>query len=294
MPYGFPSGEKLLELVRYTALGFLEDLLGLEEQDPLFDKFMNAVTGTLARSLDAMLETREDLVAPGKRVMAKNLLECEVRALRANRPPKHGWYGELWDAFDLRSLDTFRATPLTIVTYNYDRTLEYRLHRSLQERFGGSDEDCAKALDCIGPIHVHGQLGLLPGFSSDPGKVVEFGGSSGEIQDSDVVRAAEAIQIVHEANPLGETFARAQSAIAAAEKVVFLGFGYARQNVARLRLKNCMQRSAALYLCMKGYTPEQQEYLILPQFAPWQQSIAVGGENEDIVQFLRRFPQVLL
>jgi len=93
----------------------------------------------------------------------------------------HGaWYRTLWDAFDLRSLDSFRRTPLTIITYNYDRSIEYALVRALQERFGGTFENCAAALDSIGPIHLHGQLGFLPGFTARAEDIAQYGSAPSE------------------------------------------------------------------------------------------------------------------
>jgi len=246
-----------------------------------------------------MLELRGRLVAPGKALMARMLLVCEQNMLRppddreVTRYPDAMWYENLWDAFDLRSLDSFSATPLTVVTFNYDRSLEYHLVRALRVRFEASDKECAEALDSIGPIHLHGQLGFLPGFSEDAGKVVGFGGLPGGITAVDCIRAAQAIKILHEANPSDDAFARAQSAIAAAERVIFLGFGYARKNVERLRLDACMRLTTKLYLCVTGYTEQQLRTHILPALNRWP-TAGAGTKNEDIVQFFHRFPEALL
>jgi hypothetical protein len=265
---------------------------GLDPNSQLCRDLQAAIRGTLYQSLDAMLEWRDDLTVPGKMLIATLLLQWENKVLHAPTYSDESWYELIWDACDLGSLDSFRATPLTIISYNYDRYFEYRLIESLRERFRRSEQDCAQALDCIGPIHLHGQLGFLPGFGESVLRTVAFGSSPAEFA-TDCLRAATSIQIVHEANPLGDAFARAQSAIAAAERVIFLGFGYAKTNVERLRLPDCMKPTTKLYLCVKGYTLEELNTHILPRLNKW----PIGGMGrgaEDIVQFFRRFPEALL
>jgi hypothetical protein len=195
----------------------------------------------------------------------------------------------------LTSLEGFRATPLTIVTYNYDRSVEYALARALQVRWPGlAPADYAHALDCIGPIHLHGQLGRLPGFPGENGSEVPFGGDPDRLTDANHIVAASGIQIVHESNPQAEPFIRARDAISAAERVIFLGFGYAATNVTRLALQTYIRRTADVYLCVKGFTPQQQVANVRCHFGPGIPHLEVGTEDEDIVQFFRRFPEAIL
>jgi hypothetical protein len=90
------------------------------------------------------------------------------------------------------------------------------------------------------------------------------------------------------------TVARAHSALSDAERVIFLGFGYGRQNVERLQLQNHVKKQAGMYLCVTGFTPEQQVALVRPYFNPWGRDLRTGKETDDIVQFLRRYPEAFL
>jgi hypothetical protein len=241
-----------------------------------------------------MLEVREDLIDVGKSYIARSLLEYEGRARTSTDEGKGAWYRTLWSIFAKNSIDEFRSTPLTIITFNYDRSIEHALVSSLKSRFkGATDEDCARALDAVGPIHLHGRLGGFPGFGAGDSNV-SYGGDNDGITDDEVIKASNEIQIIHEANPQGEAFVKARDAIAKANRVIFLGFSYARQNVERLRLTDCMHPSTDVYLCATGFTQQQQSHLLRPMFAQWNSTVRFGQDNEDIVEFFRHYPDALL
>jgi len=293
MPYGFPSGEGLLrEARKYTG----QQLADQVRPSPVVSApaLERALKGTLARSIDAMLESRPDVVDAGKAFMARWLLNCE-RNFRDNHGGFGGsWYETLWAACDRRSLEQFRATSLTVLTYNYDRSFEFAFARSLEETFRASERDCASALDCIGPIHLHGQLGILPSFTDSPDLVVPFGGDAEQLTDDNCLAATRAIRIVHEPTPQDDAFMRARDALGAAERVIFLGFSYAKTNVERLLLHDCVHKTAEVYLCVKGFRPEEQVAQVRCYFGPWGRDLKMGGEDEDILQFFRHFPEALL
>lgn len=293
IPYQFPSGDDLLRQARHININALPDFVspGPRAEVPAL---FSALQGTLERSIDAMLETRPDIVKAGKAYMARHLLNCERNVRVGIRENPGQWYEILWTAFDLRSLDSFRASKLTIVTYNYDRSIEYAIIRSLQERFSLPAQECAKALDCVGPIHLHGMLGRLPDLPGDDATAVPYGGDMDRITDSNCLIAASGIRIVHEPNPQDEPFVRARDAISNAGRLIVLGFGYARSNVERLKLHECLSKDAEVYLCATGFTPPQQLSHIRCHFGPWSQSLRIGSEVHDIVNFFRQFPEALL
>jgi len=294
VPYKFPTGEELFNRVRRTSIEFVMDQLR-PASAALASPLQLAVRESLDRSLDALLELRADLVEAGKAFMARQLLLAEAGDRGAVEDSNEAWYRVLWDAFDLSSPEAFSRTPLTVITYNYDRSLEYRLMGALAQRFKLSVDQCAPLLKRVGPIHLHGQLGYLPGFKAGKKDIVAYGSmppESGGITNEDCLVAARNIRIVNEPKPDDDAFVRARKAIQGAERVAFLGFGYARQNIERLQLANCMEPNIRLYLCAKGYTTEQAQKLIEPVFHYWNPRM-IGLESEDIVKFLRHFPDLL-
>jgi hypothetical protein len=296
MPYGFPSGRELLQDARRKTLA---DLVTACSPAPRghAEELHLALRHTLDLSIDGMLETMPPtVVGAGKTLMARLLLQLESRLRDRSDEHDGDWYRiHLWPIFDFRSLEAFRATPLTIVTYNYDRSLEYSLVNALSVKLRAPLSECAAALDCIGPIHLHGELGTLPKFPHLAGTPVPFGGASSRPTDSECRIAAEAIRIVHEPNPTDEAFMRARDALSAADRVIFLGFGYAPTNFERLQMEKCVRRTTTtFFLCVRGFTPKQQIALVRPFFNPWIRELQVGTEEWDILQFFRNFPEALL
>ena len=163
-PRGFPTGWQLLAQARAQELHGLAEMIKPVPATSA-PALLQAIAGTGERSLDAMLEHRPPLVEAGKALMARALLYKEESALASRQDSQGEWYRELWAAMSASSLQSFRRNQLTILTYNYDRSLEYFLITALCERFQKSRLECAAMLDCIGPFHLHGQLGLLPELS---------------------------------------------------------------------------------------------------------------------------------
>jgi hypothetical protein len=296
MPYGFPSGRQLLRSAQ-TYKGPEQMAAYIKPPDrrgirPLFD----ALQGTMDQSIDAMLETLPTTVVDaGKGFIARWLLNCEYRARMNQVRNDQQWHDYVWNALDLRSLEDFRASPITFITYNYDRSLERALYEGIKVKFprASADQYC-QAMDCMGPIHLHGQLGLFPELNAPPehGEVPYGGGGISGPTESDCDFATRAIKIVHEPNPTDDAFMRARDAIGSAKRIIFLGFGYAKNNVDRLLLNTCLDTSAEVFLCATGFTEAQQNALIRPLFDGW--GLTMGREEYDIVQFFRHVPQALL
>jgi hypothetical protein len=92
MPYGFPSGEKLLRDARMYPVQQLASLVK-PGQPMAVPALHRALQGTLDRSIDAMLETLpKEVVDAGKAYMARTLLACEANA-RTN-PAHWGHYDQ--------------------------------------------------------------------------------------------------------------------------------------------------------------------------------------------------------
>ncbi len=121
---GFPTGAQLLAEAREAGLAGVVEMIKPVERSHATGLYQ-AIAGTGDKSLDAMLEHRPDLVEAGKALMARALLNRENTSLTVMRDAGGEWYRDLWAALDANSLDNFQANQLTIVTYNYDRSLEY-------------------------------------------------------------------------------------------------------------------------------------------------------------------------
>lgn len=287
-PYKFDTGGALLERARaYTVEQIAQFIQPLPAHGapPLHDALVH--TGDL--SIDAMLETRGEIQAPGKALIARFLLQQEANARREQHTSHRGWYRTVISAMEAPDPAQAVAQPVRFITFNYERSLEYCLWHAWRVKFSPDKVVDAAAVRSMF-IHVHGQLGSLPELGGI-GAVVHYGGSQDGITDADVLEASRAIKIVHEPLPNDPQFAEARAALAAADRVIFLGFGFAPRNVARLQLA-AMKNGAALFISATGLSHNQQNQLILPWANGWRGHI-IGGENDDAFGFLRMYPQAL-
>lgn len=115
-----------------------------------------------------------------------------------------------------------RLENVAFITFNYDRCIEQYLMASFKSTYGMSENDAEELLTSTPVFHVYGDLGSLP-----KGRMggVEFGAS-----DRLVPYAARSIRTFTE-EVATDHASRIQSTIRAAEKIVFLGCAYHKQNI---------------------------------------------------------------
>jgi hypothetical protein len=292
VPYGFSTGIKLLEKARATNL---DSLMGnAASQLPRVAKreFSQALEDNMLPSIDALLEHRRDLWQVGKRVMAALLYAEEDTA---HPRSDDDWMSLIFEsmATDAPTANHFSGNPVTFVTFNYDRYLEYRFIRGLTARYAIDDRAAWDALKGMGFIHVHGSLGDLPAQRAPqdnrPDAVVPLGApeTEGEYTLGLALPLAEnSIRIVHDADPVGPGYQAARTALLAAEQVIFLGFGFGKQNVARLQTAT-IQPTTPVYCTAYGMTPAEIVYSVSAAFPLHGRLESSRVEAAPIRQFLR-------
>jgi hypothetical protein len=287
-PYGFDTGYELLERARTLPVQEIARLivpLPSYGAPPLHDALVN----TGEASIDAMLETRGTIQAPGKALIARLLLDQERVALSNHHTSGRGWYRTLFSAIDAPSPQEALAQKVRFVTFNYDRSLEYFLAHAWRVKFNPDQLIDASALRRMF-IHLHGQLGSLPEVGGN-GATVPYGGRAEGIMDGDVLEASRSIKIVSEPEPTEPQFVAAHEALREADRVVFLGFGFAPRNVERLHLSE-MKQGAAVFACATGFSENRMKMFIRKPLESWVGKV-IGGERDDAFEFLRQHPDAL-
>ena len=155
------------------------------------------------------------------------------------------WYRYLWQDClnaNCKSLDDVKAKKLQIVSFNYDRSLEYFLGRRLAATYLAvpgtvlaSDSDAAWCRSGFSTVendfeitHPYGTLGLL--------SAVPYGHANNSKHY--VSQMAANIKVIGEERGSDDGFAKAKDWLSDAQRVVFLGFSYDRVNMERLGLDN--------------------------------------------------------
>lgn len=230
--YNFPLGQGLRDLVCGLKGGATVEII----QDAgytltLINEFIDTLRKSGFSSVDWFLEERPEYIGIGKAAIAASLIPFENsdRLFPPHAPQNH-WYELLLNVLD-RPLGKFETNNLSIITFNYDRSLEHYLFTALTTRYRSS-ERAAEVMSKFSIVHVHGSLGgLLP--LEETGRFYEP-----TLNPETIKLATEKIVIVGEASGETNEFERARSFLQDAKRIVFLGFGYHPESIERLGIFN--------------------------------------------------------
>jgi hypothetical protein len=293
IPYGFSSGEGLLQQARRLHVNQLKDKLRLEQVVPVAEirRLHDALQRTHDASIDALLELRDDCLAAGRALIATMLLREEEKVAATVIDPERDWLTVLFRELTRGTtcLQDFARNNVTFMTYNYERFLEHRLLGALAVHYNAPDAECVVVLNRLRVLHMHGYLGPLPLFKGP--NDVPFGVPLFLSEEDDVSylrwRTAIAhIKIIHEVETNNKEFSRAHAVLAEAERVIFLGFGFHEKNVERLHPEN-WNRSASVHGTAYGMTPSERHYYADQPLNRNGMGFNAGRDNEDCKLFLR-------
>lgn len=144
------------------------------------------------------------------------------------------WYGLLFEHHEHAS--TLNIAWPRIITFNYDRSLEYYLSRFHSEKNGLPEEAARQALiEKLQPLHVYGGVGELPRSGLKEG-VLTFEYGRKVFWGHDAHEARNLFQIIEREDFKPEAFLECKRWITEAKYVIILGFGFDKQNCGRLDL----------------------------------------------------------
>jgi len=178
-------------------------------------------------SIDEFLEKNRQFIDIGKSFIAYSLKKHEVED---NLFPSHksGWYHYLFNRMLAPSVSQFLDNRLTIITFNYDRSLEVYLHNVIKYHYNISEEESLNILRRINIIHPHGVLGEYPQIPYRNVWEMGFDSPEGVALFKQITNS---IKIIHEMveksdNFCSHEFEISNKALQEAEKIYFLGFGF--------------------------------------------------------------------
>jgi hypothetical protein len=171
-------------------------------------------------SPDAFLEHHPEHLELGKHLIASQLRKHEKPNVLMLE--KRGWYNSILEFLTADSAASLESKRLSIITYNYDRSVDHLIHRFFQYRYKMGETEAWRFTTQTAPIiHLHGSLGDYPDIG--------YGVSTTDTQE-----AADAIKIISEVQNNAPGFAAAQQVLKNSARIVIVGFGFAKQNVDRL------------------------------------------------------------
>ncbi|ANM30598.1 hypothetical protein ABI59_14975 [Acidobacteria bacterium Mor1] len=139
------------------------------------------------------------------------------------------WYDFLWEAMVEGAYKPAEilSNKLSIVTFNYDRSLEHFLLTSIEHSFGIETEAAAEIVSALPITHVYGTLGGLP--YGQAGRKY----SNAFFDRVTIKKAAEQIKLVGDRQDRNREIAVAMSSC---DILAFVGFGYLAENIEQLSL----------------------------------------------------------
>ena len=222
------------------------------------NEFCRHFTHSPQESIDAWLGKpgSQPYVDIGKFAIARVLLQYEktqflfsdivsshLPSTDPDHKPKRCWYRQLYKAIDTH-LEDFHNNKLSVITFNYDRSLEHFIYTSLRsDNLDKSEAEIAQAANSLEVLHVHGRLGYLPWQNQphDPADCeVPFNTHDGL---PDAAKASKYIKIIHEADISDTEFAKARGLLRDAERIYIIGFGFDQTNLKRLGIKDVVSRT---------------------------------------------------
>jgi hypothetical protein len=290
--YGFPLGRGLLLQVcrslgvRHKDVGLKKTLLDLGFARGEIGAFAAELRFSMQPSVDAFLENRPEYMDVGKAAIAGCLIPCEnLRRLFHRSDEKLTWYEYLLNQMRA-SIDEFKSNQISFVTFNYDRSLEYFFYTALESTYGMGEERAVELLSSIPIIHVYGQLGL-PHYLSENGRTY-----GSEVTQETIEKCVAEIKIIPELADETEEFRQAHKLISKAKRLCFLGFGYHRTNVLRLRVNEKFPGNMLLGSAYKMEDDERRRIkgLFGPFFKAPKKGFRLGSAHEDALNFIRKHP----
>jgi len=114
---------------------------------------------------------------------------------------------------------------VSIISFNYDRTIRRALPNILISQFGISDNAASELGKRLKIFHPYGSLGDLPW--EETSNVVNFGCP----HQANLLNVARNIRTFTEQTLDAERLSAMRSALSGADQIIFLGFGYLSQNM---------------------------------------------------------------
>lgn len=200
------------------------------------------IASRLARSIDGILEQHDTdpmILASGKIAIAHFICQAEAKSILRLEPripgdlPIQGadtWLyqlGQLVTSSVPRSKVEQSLDSLSIVNFNYDRSIEHFLPYALVVAFGMALEEAQQIVSAkLEIIHPYGTVGRLPWQEGDSPDC-----QWGTEQPANIHDLADQIRTSAEVMGDAQLLQQIRENVSSAKRLVFLGFGFQPQNV---------------------------------------------------------------
>ena len=266
-PYGYPTGQELREQI---CSSFVQDVNAYFAQEKRVDPciatafrnanlFTETFFNSSTKSIDLFLARNPEFMLLGKWAIIFRLFaaERESQFREYIKDRNQDWYSYLFnrltdDLVRTTDYERFSENNLSIITFNYDRSLEHFLYESISNSFSSiGRENLKEQLNKLGFVHIFGHLSGLK-WQDIFGKF-EYGK---DINFINVQKVAENLKIIYEEKD-NTQLQIAQDLVRKAKRIFFLGFGYAKENLEALNITQVIRDEQEIYGTALGFMPRE-------------------------------------
>ncbi len=258
-PYGYPSGKDLREEI---ISSFCDQYQHYIDADPRLKssisgmliqarKFTDIFEKSPTKSIDLFLARNHEFEILGKTAIIFRIFAAEklsaFRERMADDKRKQDWYSYIFhrltdDLVEKSDYSRFCENNVSFITFNYDRSLEHFLYEGLVNSFNKiPHEKIKEQLSKLRIIHVFGQIAGLEWQDID--SKIEYRWDVNRINVGSLITNLRTIYEEEENPELEE----ARKLIREAQRIFFLGFGYAKENLKLLKIPKILEQGQNIY-----------------------------------------------
>jgi hypothetical protein len=253
-PYGYPTGR---ELRKENCKDFCADINNIGDSvynDPL-QNFTQTFFNSSISSIDLFLSKNPRYERFGKIAIVQRILKAEINSNFAEDIDQNeDWYFYLFNKLlgstpKKDCFEEFNISDYSFITFNYDRSLEYFLCNSLIHAYSESPVD--QILFHINKLkiwHIYGQIAHLSWQKGDFKWDYRFPRVKPDFSYCDLL--SNNIKVIHDFDRPTDEIEIIKKEIIAAQRIIFLGFGFAEENLMVLNLPDILrQNKTSRYIC---------------------------------------------
>ncbi len=261
VPYGFPTGEQLINNICHKCERYLRDIIphGSDTQKELhhfdeklkqYDIFRRTLLQSSTLSIDLFLSRNPEFQLIGRVAILLCLIEAEKDNMKNGVVlSDQNWLAYLFNRLtgnltNPKDYEKLITNNIKFITFNYDRLFENFFQVSMQNSFSAYKNEVIEKIKEIQIEHVYGKLGLLNWQTNDQqdSNILYYGNGCRYDQIDTLSKNIKLIQDRQELrnNHIAEW-------VRNAKRIFFLGFGYADENLSVLGIPETLNEKQKIY-----------------------------------------------
>lgn len=304
-PYGYPTGEGLKNNICNLSAGTYQ---GRVRNGADVASFVSSFRNSGIKSIDKYLAINPDYSEIGKIFILYNIFYAESKSrfgmdmLKENKD--YDWYTYLYnrmtESFDSpESISEFSNNKVSFITFNYDRSLEYFLYKSLSNTFkNANDNKIYEQINKINIHHVYGKIANMPWEENGipfmnvykSNLSINFSGIELDYNQIKFDAIAENIRVINERS--NSNIEEIRRLIRECKRIYFLGFSYADENLKALDIDKNIDGHKKIYGTGKGLTEGEinrvkKSFRFHLEITHTARNLYIDGNENDSVMLLR-------